>query len=52
MGEFMDSLVAIMGLAAGLMVTFTSLIYGEAPGQQEFHHDPRTIRPQTERMAA
>ena len=52
MGEFMNSVVAIMGLAGGLMITLTSLLMGEAPGHQESHHDPCTIRPQTERMAA
>ncbi len=52
MGALMESLVAVMGLAGGLMVTLTSLLYGEAPEPHESHHDPRTIRPQTERMAA
>ncbi len=52
MGELMDSVVAVMGLAGGLMVTLTSLLQGEATEQYESHHDPRTIRPQTERMAA
>ena len=52
MGEFLDGVVAIMGLAGGLMVILTSLLQGEAPEQQVSHHDPCTIRPQTERMAA
>ena len=52
MGELMESVVAVMGLVAGLMVTLTTLLQGEAPEQKESHHGPRTIRPQTERMAA
>ncbi len=52
MGELMDSIVAIMGLAGGLMVVLTSLLQGEIPKHTTSQHDPRVIRPQTERMAA
>jgi hypothetical protein len=52
MGELMESVVAVMGLAAGLMVTLNALLHGEAPEHNESHHDPRTIRQHTERIAA
>lgn len=52
MGELMESVVAIMGLVGGLMVTLTTLLQGEAPEQHMSHHDPLTIRPHSERMAA
>jgi hypothetical protein len=52
MGELMESVVAVMGLAAGLMVALTTLLQGEVPEQNESQYDPCTIRPQTERMAA
>ncbi len=52
MGALIESVIAVMGLAAGLMVTLTTLLQGEAPEQHESHHDPRTIRPQDERMVA
>ncbi len=52
MSGLMESVVAVLGLAAGLMVILTTLLQGEAPKHNESHHDPRTIRPQAERMAA
>lgn len=55
MGELMESLLAIMGLAAGLMVILTTLLHGEAPHateRNESYHEPRTIRPQNEQIAA
>ncbi len=55
MGEFMEGLMAVMGIMAGMMVAITALLDGNAPrsGQgDESRHAPRTIRPQQGRMAA
>lgn len=55
MGEFVEGLMAVMGIAAGLMVVLTTLLSAHAPtgvGQDKSHHDPRTIRPMNEQMAA
>jgi len=55
MGELMDSIVAVMGLAAGLMVVLTTLLSGNGPTrfrQDESHHDPHTLRLSDERRAA
>jgi len=55
MGDVMEVLMAIKGLAAGLMVVLTTLLYGTTPTgvkQDESHYDPRTIRLQREPLAA
>ena len=55
MGEIVEGLMAVMGITAGLMIALTILLFGHAPTEVErgeTHHDPRTIRPMNERMAA
>ncbi len=55
MGEIVEGLMAVMGITAGLMVVLTTLLFGDAPSgveRDKSHHDPSTIRPMNERMAA
>ena len=55
MGEFVEGLMAVMGITAGPMIALTTLLFGDTPSGvegDESHHDPRTIRPMNERMAA
>jgi len=55
MGEIVEGLMAVMGFAAGLMVTLATLLFGDTPTgvrRDESYPDPRTIRPTNERMAA
>lgn len=51
MGEFMEGLMAVIGIMAGMMVAITALLDGNAPHSGP-RHAPRTIRPQQGRMAA
>jgi len=54
MGDMVESVIAVMGLMAGVMVALTALLSGDAPRsrQHEENHHPRTIRLKEERMAA
>jgi len=55
MGDVVEALMAVMGLAAGLMVVLTTLLYGAPPTgakRDESHHDPHAIRLSEERRAA
>lgn len=55
MGNVMESMLAVMGLAAGLMIALTTLLSGTTPTgvkQDESHHAPHTPRLSEERRAA
>lgn len=54
MGALVESVLAVMGLMAGVMVALTALLAGDAPRskQDEESYHPRTIRLKKERMAA
>jgi len=55
MGDVVEALMAVMGLAAGLMVVLTTLLFGTTPTgamRDEWHHDPRAIHLQREPIAA
>lgn len=55
MDVIVEGLMAVMGLAAGLMVVLTTLLSGTIPtgaNQDESHHDPHTLRLYNERQAA
>lgn len=55
MGGIIEGLIAVLGIMAGIMVTITALVTGEAPLSREAtgsSSHPRTIHPTEERMAA
>ena len=55
MGGFIEGLIAVLGLMAGIMVTIAALLAGEAPISGDWTGssiNPRTIHPGAERIAA
>lgn len=55
MSGVVESMIAVMGIVAGVMVALMALLTGDVPGQaklDEPQHHPRTIRLGEERMAA
>jgi hypothetical protein len=55
MGGVVEGLMAVMGLAAGLMVVLTTLLWGTTltgAKREESHHDPHSLRLCDERRAA
>jgi hypothetical protein len=55
MDVIVEGLMAVMGLAAGLMVVLTTLLYGSTSTgakRDDSHHDPHTLRLYDERRAA
>jgi len=55
MDVIVEGLMAVMGLAAGLMVVLTTLLYGSTSTgakRDDFHHDPHILRLYDERRAA
>ncbi|GJL68861.1 MAG: hypothetical protein NPIRA06_14960 [Nitrospirales bacterium] len=55
MGDFVEGVIAIIGLTAGIMVALTALLVGDAPSsgeQQGSYRKSRTICLSDERVSA